>query len=160
GWEFEETKEAVKKLLQKESIIKDWRRFFKICVEAENPEERWTKVRDNLHNQLLKKDLVETICKWLYIPDPCFSVCALFNLADNRDLNGHSYAHWEGFRRLKRFVAVIKYWPRMFFDPVFDPVSMCDYFLTQLIWGIPDEDRHSVFHKVIEKVGFMAFNIT
>ena len=160
GWKFEETKEAIEYLLKNESIIKDWEKFFKICVEAEDPQERWTGVRKEVFSQLPKKDLVETICKWLYQPDPCFSVCALFNVADDRDLNVHSYVHWKGYRLIKRFGGVTKHWPRMFFDPVFDPVSMCDYLLTRLIKEIPDEDRHSIFHNVIAKVGFMAFNIT
>jgi len=155
GWEFEETKEAVEKLLKEESIIEDWKEFFKICIEAKGARERWKKVYDRICKQLAKKDLVETICKWLYVPDPSLSVCSLFNMADDRESSFASNYQWSVFKLLKSFTPFIA--PVVDKPPV-DPESISDHFISRLIRE--RKDRYSIFEEVIAKMAFMAFNIT
>jgi hypothetical protein len=91
GWRFEETRLAVEEL-RKFTSIKNLEGFLKVCVNANEPEERWQKIiRFLLIN--LKGDLVKDICDLLQI-DPCFYALALFNFYDLQlilKLEGTSY---------------------------------------------------------------------
>jgi len=161
GWEFKETKEAAKKLLQEKSIVKDWKEYLRICVEAENPGERWQNVRANLYSQLPEKDLAEIICDWLFHPDPCFSVWAFFNMAD-RCMEDIIYIPLLGdLHKRKSFLLNLS---EISLTPTeVTSKLLCDQFLSSVIIAkniLEGLNRHSLLRKVVSRVGFMAFNIT
>lgn len=166
GWEAQETETAVIKLLKEKSIVKDWKTFFRICVQSENPEKRGTRVREYLHSLPIKKDLVETICDWLYNPDPCFHLPALFNMADTRKESRKS-RFWHGeLQRAKTFIlkpSLPLLAGALSPDPLCDPAGLCDQFLTSFIMK-PDRNGNiyirPLLFAVIARVGFMAFNLT
>ncbi|MDA2920783.1 hypothetical protein MYX76_15055 [Desulfobacterota bacterium AH_259_B03_O07] len=167
-WEIEEVLEAVNNLLKGESIIKDWNKFFKLCVDTKNPEERWERVRKSIYNQIPNNGLVESICKCLYFPDPCFTVCALFNMSDMKKgssvMNCNlAYAIWRNHKERKSFEIVVHcdrdtYWPHLFFEPALDSVTLCNHFFT---WVICDKvkNRQSILRDIVTRTGFLAFNI-
>jgi len=167
-WEIEEVSEAFKELLEMKSIIKSWDKFFKLCVDAKNPEERWERARESIYNQIPKKGLVESICKCLYFPDPCFIVCALFNMGDMKKGNSliycnMAYSTWRTHKERKSFAIIVHttenaYWPHLFFEPALDPVTLCDHFFTWIIAG-KVKNRQSILRDVVTKAGFLAIKI-
>ncbi|GJM15987.1 MAG: hypothetical protein DHS20C13_13140 [Thermodesulfobacteriota bacterium] len=169
GWEFEETEEAIKELLHEKSIIKDWKKFFNMCLATKDPHARMRRVIEYLNSQLpnKKSDLVEIICDWLHIPDPCFSVWALYNIADLKKERRNSYYWWKNLRMQKSFKLLFttKTLPGIFYsDNLYDPSELCDHYLSRLVKDkeeyVESISADSFLLAVVARVGFLAFNVS
>lgn len=163
GWEYQETEEAIKKLLKERSIIKDWRKYFNICLGYTNPEDRWINIRELLKDQIGDEDIVELICECSYSPDPCFAVWALFNISDKKKECRNSYFWWRELQRRRSFHIGFstKSIPGLFYsNPLFDPNDLLDHFLSYLIGGEGFKRSQSILLQVAERVGFSAFRIS
>jgi len=80
---------AIRKALERKSVVKDWKKFLRICLEPDPKkvyvESRTSKVFNYLTTAMQDDDLVATICRLLKKHDPCFWFLALFNLTDFHD---------------------------------------------------------------------------
>jgi len=165
GWELQEATEAVNKLSREDSVIKNWSKFFKLCVDANSPKERWERASASIYTQIKNKDLVRTICAWLYKTDPSFMVCALFNMADHRNERGTSPFPWRTLQMEKSFTLGFTrpLLPGFFSDnPLLNPVELSNQLLERWMTNKENDEGitpHSTLLKVIGQVGFMAFHI-
>lgn len=168
GWELEEVSEALQKLKKEQTIISNWDSYFKLCTDSSVPEERFTKVTNLIYptlNRLNQDNLVSLICKWIYKPDPLFDVCAVFNLAYYKNAKG-TLPHWlRALQVEKTFVIKFnKLLPGTFsLDPLQDRFSLCDLVIDRVVSGKEVNNEfsvHSTMIEVINKIGFMAFNLS
>jgi len=157
-----ETSEAITELLNEESIVDDWGNFLTLCVESTNQEQRWEGVRKYLFDRISEKNLKDIICKWVYKPDPCFSVCALFNLSELKEDHRVEFrvmcAATQKHRSLLLKISDISLLSADITDEL-----LCDKFLSFLIRRYNESGKiniHNLILQVISSAGFLAFNLT
>jgi len=165
GWDLEEVTEAMNKLLTEVSIIEDWEQFFRLCVDAKTPEERWERTSSYIYKEIKNNNPVDTICEWLFILDPSFMVCSLFNMAHHVNKRRTSPFWWRALQIQKSFTTKLNppLLPGSFSDnPLLDPVVLSYELLDRWIRDIDFNENfviHSIMLNVVEKVGFAAFQI-
>lgn len=168
SWQTREVEDALLELSEQHSIVKNWSKFFKLCLDTRSPNERMAKINQFLKDNLKSQDVVRTVCDLLYNPDPCFSALCIFNGADigrtiNKEilwplhLGRKSFLVWTVFLG-EQPLTLEKDWRA---DPRFDAYELCADFLHSFVIRETEESANleSLFFDVVGQIGFLVFKV-
>ena len=85
-WSAIEARKATKEFLETPSFANS-EEILRICIDADNPEDRKNNVFESLFNTH-HDDLVELVCNQIVNTDPCFHILAAFNSTELKNLSG------------------------------------------------------------------------
>jgi hypothetical protein len=160
-WSEKVAKSAIKEFLETPSFANS-EEILRICIDADNPEDRKNNVFENLFNTHYD-NLVELVCNQIVNTDPCFDILAAFNSTELKNLSGvfktiaNQVLNEASF--LQR-MPVRTYNPNNYLAPYVTNVLLCYEYLDRLLRIKYQEfDSDSLLLDIVSRVGFRAFNI-
>ena len=160
-WSEKVAKSAIKEFLDTPSFTNS-EEILRICVDADNPEDRKNNVFESFFNTHYD-NLAKFVCNQIVNIDPCFHILAGFNSTELKDLSGifktiaNQVLNEASF--LQR-MPVRTYNPNSYQAPYVIYVLLCYEYLDRLLRKKYQEfDSDSLLLDIVSRVGFRAFNI-
>lgn len=160
-WSEKKANNAIKEFLVASSFANS-EEILRICIEADNPEDRKNKVFESLLNAHFD-DLAKFVCKQIINIDPCFHILADFNSAELKNLSGIFKSIFNQVVNEGSFIQrmpVRTYNPNSSQAPYVIHVLLSYEYLDRLLREKKQEfDYDSLLLDIASRVGFRAFNI-
>ena len=152
---------AIKEFLDTPSFANS-EEILRICIDADNPEDRKNIVFESLINTLYD-DLVEHVCSQIASIDPCFHLLADFNSAELKHLSGVFKTIADQVQNEASFIQkmpVRTYNPNSYQAPYAIHTLLRYEYLDRLLRKKNQEfDSDGLLLDIASRVGFRAFNI-
>jgi hypothetical protein len=160
-WSVKVAKSAIKEFLETPSFVNS-EEILRICVNADNPEDRKNIVFESLINTLYD-DLVEHVCSQIVSIDPCFHLLADFNSIELKHLSGVFKTIANQVQNEASFIQkmpVRTYNPNSYQAPYAIHALLRYEYLDRLLRKKNQEfDSDGLLLDIASRVGFRAFNI-
>jgi hypothetical protein len=175
GWETGEVEEALQKLSEEKSVIvKNWKKFFRICLNYRDSSKRRSEIQKYLIEENINSDLLEIMCELCLSPDPCFFVLAAFNLSELKNTEKRPgvkdiyQKEWATLKGLKSFFQQSKVGEEYIkhvieeFDGTVNARELNDHFAFLLLRRRSKQgvDTDSLMSDVAERMGYATFTLS
>jgi hypothetical protein len=154
-------KSAIKEFLETPSFANS-EEILRICIDADNPEDRKNNVFESLFNTHYD-NLAKFVCNQIVNTDPCFHILAAFNSTELKNLSGvfKTVANLVLYEAsFLRRMPVRRYNPGSYLVPYVLNFELCYEYLDRLLTKKRQElDSDSLLLDIVSIVGFRAFEI-